>query len=171
MRQSIFVLFAVAFFSFLAGIVFKSQFSSQNQSNIPVLSISPTPLSDFLVTEVLDGDTIRIETGEKVRYLGIDAPEQNQAYGLTAARYNEQYVLGKRVRLEYDYEKHDQYGRLLAYVFVGNALINEKMIEEGYAKVYTIAHTRKLKYIERLKKAETWAREHHNGMWIEEWRK
>lgn len=170
MKRSIFILFLVAIFSFAAGMLFKIPVSNQNKTDTTILSVSPTPLSDFLVSEVLDGDTIRIETGEKVRYLGIDAPEQNEAYGLTAARYNKQFVLGKRIRLEYDYEEHDQYGRLLAYVFAGNDFINEKMIKEGYAKVYTIAHTRKLKYIDRLEAAETWARERHNGMWIEEWR-
>ena len=54
--------------------------------------------------EVIDGDTIRIDNGELVRYLGIDAPEQNEVYGLSATRYNESLVAGKTLRLEYDYE-------------------------------------------------------------------
>ena len=133
--------------------------------------LSPTPTrSIFTVLEVIDGDTIRINTGEPVRYLGIDAPEKNGAYGQSATKHNEEYVLGKNIRLEYDYQNHDQYGRVLAYIWVDDVLVNEKMIEEGYATFYTIPKTRKLKYADRLKSAQLWAKDHHNGMWIEEWR-
>ena len=79
--------------------------------------------------------------------------------------------LGKTVRFEYDYQTHDQYGRIIAYVWVDDTLVNEKMIEEGYATIYTIPKTRKLKYADRLQNAQLWAKEHHNGMWIEEWKK
>ena len=119
---------------------------------------------------MLDGDTIRINTGEPVRYLGIDAPEKNKAYGQSATKHNEEYVLGKTVRLEYDYQTHDQYGRILAYVWVDDTLVNEKIVEEGYATFYTIPKTRKLKYADRLQRTQQWAKEHHNGMWIEEWK-
>jgi len=112
-----------------AIVIFLTGFFTRNiinpQSSLPSQSIlSPTPTrSIFTVVEVLDGDTIRIDTGELVRYLGIDAPEKN-----------------------------------------------EKMIEEGYATFYTIPKTRKLKYADRLQRAQQWAKDHHNGMWLEEWK-
>ena len=160
----------LVYFSFIVGFFLRGYINSDKQVTP---TSSPTIISTqvkFKVTKVLDGDTIIIETGEKVRYLGIDAPEPNDAYGISASKYNEGLVLGKEVKLEYDYERFDKYGRNLAYVWVDQVLVNEKMVEEGFAKVYTIPGTNKLKYIDRLNTAQQWAKDHHNGIWLEEWR-
>lgn len=167
--KKIFILLLV-YFSFIAGFLLRGYIpSEQTSSSAPSPTITSTQ-DKFKVTKVLDGDTIIIETDERVRYQGIDAPEPNDAYGISATKYNEGLVSGKEVRLEYDYEKFDKYGRNLAYVWVDQVLVNEKMVEEGFAKVYTIPRTSKLKYINRLNWAQQWAKDHHNGMWIEEWR-
>lgn len=139
------------------------------QSLLPkkIITFNPTRAT-YTVTEVLDGDTIKIDTGEKVRYIGIDAPEQNEPMGLSAKKYNERLVLGKAVRLAFDREKTDQYGRILAYIYVGNMLVNERLLEEGYARVETFKGMRKPSLLPGLQKAEQWAKEHHNGMWLEE---
>ncbi len=125
----------------------------------------------YRVIEVLDGDTIRIDIGETVRYMGIDAPEKNDYLGLSAQRYHEKLTLGKDIRLEFDREKTDKYGRILAYVYVGDQLINEKMVEEGYAHPLWYNKMYKPKLYDRLLKAEQWAKDHHNGIWLDEWRK
>lgn len=95
------------------------------------------------VEHVLDGDTIILETGEKVRYLGIDAPETghrgepSQCHGRKAKEANARRVLGKKVALRYAGETHDQYGRLLAYVHgPDGACVNVELVRAGYAWIY-----------------------------------
>ena len=79
------------------------------------------------VEQVVDGDTIKVHLGgrlETVRYIGVDTPETVhparglEPYGKEASRFNASLVEGKMVRLEFDVERRDRYGRLLAYVYV-----------------------------------------------------
>lgn len=98
--------------------------------------------SGFLVIQVIDGDTIFLENGEAVRYIGVDAPETQhprrglECFGPEATERNTELVGGKRVRLEADLQDRDRYGRLLRYVYVGDVFVNEVLIEEGYAYAY-----------------------------------
>ncbi len=107
-----------------------------------LMSISPVMAKDYVVKKVIDGDTIQLESGETVRYLGIDAPEiiakggGSEFYAREAARYNKKLVFMKKVRLEFDVEKKDNYGRLLAYVFVKDLFVNAELVKYGYAKAY-----------------------------------
>ncbi|MCX7823648.1 MAG: thermonuclease family protein [Syntrophobacterales bacterium] len=95
------------------------------------------------VTKVFDGDTVELESGIKVRYLGIDTPEiahdnaPADCFGNEAKVKNASLVLGRKVKLRYDEnEKFDRYGRLLAYVFLEDGtFINELLLKEGYAFV------------------------------------
>jgi len=100
------------------------------------------------VTRVVDGDTIEVETGgrsEDVRYIGIDTPETVkpgtpvQCFGPAAHELNERLVDGRRVRLRFDAERRDVYGRLLAYVHQGGRFINAILVGRGYARTLTIA--------------------------------
>lgn len=123
----------------------------------------------YKVTRVIDGDTIVIETGEKVRYLGVDTPELNESWGVEARKFNSDLVLEKEVRLELDKEKLDKYGRILAYIWVGETLVNEKLIEEGYSPFHTELKEAKLKYRERFKAAEKVAEKNQRGIWLDKW--
>lgn len=122
-----------------------------------------------LVMRVVDGDTIEIETGEKVRYIGVNTPEsvdprrKVQCFGKEASAYNELLVEGKRVRLEPDVEDRDKYGRLLRYVWVGDEMLNERLVMDGYAQLMTIPPN--VKYVDRFKAAQTEAREAKRGLW------
>lgn len=95
---------------------------------------------DYVVNKVIDGDTVVLDNGETVRYLGIDAPEMGKNKGgpeffaREATRYNKRLVLLKKVRLEFDEEKKDAYGRLLAYVYVKNVFVNAELVKLGYAR-------------------------------------
>jgi micrococcal nuclease len=97
-----------------------------------------------LVTRVIDGDTIVIKGGLRVRYIGIDTPETKhpekgvEYYGREAAEFNRSLVANKEVSLEYDVQKVDKYGRLLAYVYADDIFINAKLVEEGYAQIFTV---------------------------------
>lgn len=123
----------------------------------------------YKVTKVSDGDTVELETGEKFRYLGIDAPETNDRWGPEAKKFNEEMVLNKKIKVELDKTKLDKYGRILGYIWVGDVLVNEILVERGYAKVNLMKGEAKPKYLDRLKKAEDWARQNHDGVWFDEW--
>jgi micrococcal nuclease len=125
----------------------------------------------YKVTKVIDGDTIEIETGERVRLLGIDTPELNARWGTDARKQTYQLVYGKDVRLELDHEKRDKYNRILAYVWLGDLLVNEKLVKDGYARLYVFDKEAKIKYFDRLKFAQDFAIEHNDGLWFYGWDK
>lgn len=94
-----------------------------------------------VVARVIDGDTIELSTGERVRYLMIDTPETTgtvECWGEEAKQYNISRVLGKTVTLTYDQVCHDAYDRLLAYIEVDGENLNRRMVAEGYACVLHI---------------------------------
>jgi micrococcal nuclease len=94
-----------------------------------------TSTEDTLIcTAVIDGDTFRLETGEPVRLIGIDAPELSQPGGEKSREYLTHLILNKGVTLEKGYEDRDKYNRLLRFVYIGNLCINEEMIRQGYAE-------------------------------------
>ena len=94
-----------------------------------------------VVARVIDGDTIELESGEKIRYLLVDTPETfgtEECYGPEAKQFNTDVVLGQSVTLQYDDECTDRYDRLLAYVSVGDREINALLVERGFACVLYI---------------------------------
>lgn len=125
------------------------------------------------VTVVHDGDTVSIEIGnreEKVRLIGIDAPELGQEpWGKKAKRKLQDIIrrTDKSVRIELDVEERDKYGRLLAYLWTKDGrLVNEEMVRSGYAFLYTIPPN--VKYVDRLRKAQEIASKKKIGMWSED---
>ncbi len=109
-----------------------------------------TPRGDRVraeVERVVDGDTIEVDLGgaeEDVRYIGIDTPESVapgepvECFGKAASAENERLVGGETVTLVFDAERRDHYGRLLAYVFVGETFVNAELVEAGYARTLEI---------------------------------
>jgi micrococcal nuclease len=100
------------------------------------------------VLRVIDGDTIEVSIGgstDDVRYIGMDTPETVkpgtpvQCFGPRASAANHRLVDGRTVRLVFDRERRDVYGRLLAYVFVGGRMVNASLVRGGYARTLTIA--------------------------------
>jgi endonuclease YncB( thermonuclease family) len=111
------------------------------------------------VTQVLDGDTFILENQQKVRILGLDAPDINLCYGKKSKERLEQLILNKKVRLEI--LKKDLYKRSLATVWVDNKLVAETLLEEGLARPdYT-----DLKNNEQLKAAYKYAKENKLGLY------
>jgi micrococcal nuclease len=97
--------------------------------------------SSGTVARVIDGDTIELASGERVRYLLVDTPESTtevECFGPEAKAYNIELVLGREVELAYDAECEDRYGRLLAYVSLGEREINALLVERGYGCVLYI---------------------------------
>ena len=103
---------------------------------------SPCGPTEATVDRVIDGDTIVLTSGDKVRYLLIDAPEttdgHHDCYGSNATQLDTDLVAGKAISLAYDVDCLDPYGRLLAYVTVDGTEVNSLMIERGAACVLHI---------------------------------
>ena len=98
--------------------------------------------TEAVVARVIDGDTVELESGERVRYLLVDTPEVTEpaeCFGPEATEYNRSLVEGETVSLSYDVECTDRYDRLLAYVERQGRSINELLLSRGYACVLHIA--------------------------------
>jgi len=139
-----------------------------------LLSVGLADETTQKVARVIDGDTIELENGERVRYIGIDTPETKhpskpvEYYGREADSANRSLVEGKEVWLEFDVQERDQYGRLLAYVCVDDIFVNAWLVENGYAQVMTIPPN--VRYAERFLELQQKAREEGKGLWGEKGR-
>jgi len=131
--------------------------------------VKELPEGQYKVTRVIDGDTIVLETGEKVRYIGINSPEMNsknrttKCFAEKSLDKNKELVEGKIVKLEKDISETDKYDRLLRYVFVDGMFVNEYLVREGYAKVSTFPPD--VAYQETFLQAERISREEKRGLW------
>lgn len=119
----------------------------------------------------VDGDTIVLENGERVRMLGVDTPELHhpvkpvQYFAREARAFVQSRVANRRVWLEYDQPRRDRYGRTLAYVFLADGtLLNLELIERGYGFAYT-RYPFRADYMERFRRAEAVARRTDQGLW------
>ncbi len=143
------------------------------------------------IAYVIDGDTYKVwYQGKKqsVRLIGIDTPESkknNRAelqsrqfgkdveeitkLGQQAKQYATNFIkAGQTIYLEFDVQKTDKYGRLLAYVWLDREkakMMNEILIQDGYAVAYTVPPD--IKYVERFLQAQKQARENNKGLWKE----
>ena len=140
---------------------------------------------DILVKRVIDGDTLELENGQRLRLIGIDTPEvdtNDRLYkqaqksqtdiqaimelGKQASRFTCKLVEGKRVKVTFDVERHDRYGRLLGYVYLKDGtFINAKIIQDGYASLLTVPPN--VKYVELFRSLYKEARENNRGLWQE----
>lgn len=178
----------IGIFLLLLGSFVLGRLSVNKRNNPPILpipTISPAPVSlspliegiatssaelgTFKVTRVIDGDTIEIEGGEHVRYIGIDTPETVdprkpvQCFGIEASKKNKELVEGKTVRLENDITDRDKYGRLLRYVWVDSLFVNLELVKQGFATSYS--YPPDVKFQKEFSAAEKEAREAERGLW------
>lgn len=124
------------------------------------------PGSGCRVGHVVDGDTFYCRDGRKIRLIGIDAPERTQSFGSVAAQaLVEMLPAGTPVRLQLDVSPRDQYGRVLAYVWIGSSLVNERLVRDGWAVLYTVPPN--VKYAGRLRRAQNEARTSGAGLWAQ----
>lgn len=144
----------------------------QVDSVTPAPSIQPS--DQARVTRIIDGDTIEIATGQKVRYIGVDTPELHKTgskpicFGQQARDENLRLVAGKTVKLVKDVSETDRYGRLLRYVYITGAdgtelFINEYLIKEGYA--YSVTFPPDVRYADYFRSLQRQAEEQKKGLW------
>jgi len=115
------------------------------------------------VKEVIDGDTIILASGQAVRYIGIDTPEKSQPFYREAKEFNRKMVGGRNVVLEFDVESQDKYGRLLAYVYVNDTLVNAEFLKNGLALIYT--YPPNVRYVNLFLGLEKEAQKKNLGIW------
>lgn len=153
---------------------------------LPQSKASSSKDAFLYVARVVDGDTLKLSNGQKIRLIGVDTPEVHysdkllrdaksshrdihaiQGLGRRAAYFTKGLCLGKRVRLEYDVDAIDKYGRVLAYVYLSDGtFINAKILEEGYGKVMTIPPN--VKYADYFLRLQKSARSNNKGLWKDE---
>ena len=123
----------------------------------------------YKVKRVIDGDTLLLVNGERVRLIGVDTPETKhpqkpvQYFGKEAYLFTRQMIDGKEARFEFEKQKRDRYGRLLAYVYLSDGtFLNAEIIKQGYGFAYTRFP---FKYKEEFRRYEREARENRKGLW------
>ncbi len=169
---------------FLLGIGASFLLFGTNKTS-PVLSPSPQAVNSSasssaeiagsarekaFVKRAIDGDTIELADGRRVRYIGIDTPETVdprkpvQCFGREAANKNRELVEGKEIELEKDVSETDRYGRLLRYVYLPSGeMVNEILVREGFA--HSSSYPPDIKYQQLFIEAERQAREENVGLW------
>lgn len=128
------------------------------------------------VAKAIDGDTVELTTGEKVRYVGIDTPETKhptkgvQCFGREASARNKELVEGKKILMEKDVSNTDRYDRLLRYIYLPNPeasqeaiFVNEYLVEQGYAQALT--YPPDVKYNQIMLNAQKAAQQGKKGLW------
>ena len=153
----------------------KAEVKEQNDKDIKLKAVN---LVKVKVLRVVDGDTFKCMIDGKeqtVRLIGVDTPEsvnpkeeKNTVEGKIASEYTKRYLENRDVELEYDIQKTDKYGRILAYVWNGDTLFNFKLIRDGIAKPMTIAPN--VKYSKIIKNLEKKAVENNKGFFNKEYK-
>jgi micrococcal nuclease len=132
-----------------------------NNQNVNVNSVT--------VERVIDGDTIQLKGGQKIRYIGINTPELHdprrpvECFAKEAFEFNKQLVEGKTVILEKDVSETDKFKRLLRYVWIGDIFVNDYLVRQGFAEVSTFPPD--VKYANQFIEAEKEARDQNRGLW------
>ncbi len=123
---------------------------------------------------VIDGDTVELAGGRLVRYLGIDTPEVRrrqgsgwvvdpEPFGVEASAFNRRLVEGRRVSLEYDAQTSDRFGRILAYVYVDDVMVNAELLRAGLAEPLIIPPN--VEHSEEFRALAEEARREQRGLW------
>jgi micrococcal nuclease len=152
---------------------------STDEGGLVIPSISPARMSPavngdstdelVLVERVIDGDTIEIQGGQIVRYIGIDTPETQhptkgiECYGLEAAQANRELVEGRYVRLVKDVSETDRFGRLLRYVYVEDVFVNDELVKRGFARMSTFPPD--VKFQPMFLESQKSAQQNERGLW------
>ncbi len=138
----------------------------------PTVGVAPGPnRQEARVARVIDGDTIELANGQRVRYIGVNTPEMNdsratvRAWAEKGKEKNRELVEGKTVTLERDVSESDQYGRLLRYVYVNGLMVNSELVKLGYA--YAVSYPPDVKQQSLFSQLANEAQAAGRGLWAE----
>ena len=149
--------------SFFGGSYYEKQ-KIKTQTSVPSdTSVNAVPIS---VTEVSDGDTLKLSDGKTFRLYGVNAPEVKEPFFEEAKVFTENLVLGKEISFEQEVNyKVDKFGRELGYVFIDGVNLNIELVKNGLARVVLYEKRAKIKYQDELLSAEKEAKEKKLGVW------
>ena len=147
-------------------LTFSQDYCAEAQFKIPLGKQEKTNT----VERAVDGDTLLLSNGERIRLIGVDTPETVhpnkpvEHFGKEAKAFAQREIEGREARLEFDWQKNDKYGRTLAYVYrkEDNFFLNAEIIKQGYGHAYTRFP---FKYLEEFRRYEREARENGRGLW------
>ena len=147
-----------------------SPVSTATPTATPTVTATEVPADRALVARVVDGDTVELANGRRLRYVGMDTPELYsgpECYAVEATQRNRELVEGRWVRLEKDVRETDRYDRLLRYVWVdlgrGEFMVNGQLLLEGHAQVAT--YPPDVRYVDWFLELQRQAREAGRGLW------
>lgn len=161
-----FLLLAIILLAITTGSILSQ---SDYQNYLPLISRNSFgfEVTWATVSRTIDGDTVELATGQRVRYIGIDTPEltwPRECYAVEAYQRNKELVEGKRVALRNDVSETDRYGRLLRYVYLPNGeMVNAILVREGYALAATFPPN--VMFADLFVQLEREAREAGRGLW------
>jgi len=128
--------------------------------------VTESEFETAIVSQVVDGDTVVLEDGRTVRYLGIDTPEDGEPYSIEATEKNREFVEGKAVELQQGIRDIDEYDRILRYVYVDGIFVNAELLAQGYATAFIFDPDERFSQI--LVQLEQYAKVSNKGMWDSE---
>ena len=157
------VVFILMFLSFFGGSYFEKQ-KIKTQSTLPAeASVNVGPIT---VTEVSDGDTLKLSDGKTFRLYGVNAPEVKEPFFEEAKAFTQNLVLEKEISFEQENNyKVDKFGRVLGYVFIDGVNLNIELVRNGLARVVLYEKRAKIKYQDELLSAEKSAKELKLSIW------
>lgn len=141
-----------------------------SSGSTPSVELPLLSKGEYVVARAVDGDTLELVSGERIRLLGVNTPETVapnkpvEPWGLEATDFTQSFVAEGTVRLTFDQERHDRFGRHLAYVWRGETLLNEELIRAGLSEAVTVfPYSRAMK--DRFLSAQRQAKREHRGIW------
>lgn len=158
--------FLLALSSFFAGTKYESQIKDviENQPVIDSSQVIEFP-KEAKVKRVIDGDTLELQNSQIVRLVGVNAPNNGEPFEEEATEYPKKLIEGKKVKLEYDEYKSDRFGRILAYIIIGDKNLAVELAKKGLAKVTIYEKRKPLIYQQELLNSEKQAKSQKLGIW------
>ena len=124
----------------------------------------------YQVARVIDGDTLQLANQQTIRLLAVDTPETVkpehpvESWGREATQFTRHFVAGGTMRLQFDRDRVDRFGRLLAYVWVGQQMLNEELLRAGLAR-FESQYNNSPSIKQRFRRAQQEAKDHARGIW------
>lgn len=124
----------------------------------------------YQVERVVDGDTLLLANRSRIRLLGVDTPETVkpdspvEPFGPEASAFTREFIGRRQVRLEFDRERLDDHGRYLAYVWVGDEMLNEALLRAGLGRAL-LRHPYSERWKRAFRRAQAEAQAERRGLW------
>lgn len=128
-----------------------------------VLASQSLPAEQLVVKKVSSGERVKLSSGEKIRYIGVDAPADGDFFFEECRQANKNLVGGKQITIEYDVRRKDGNGNLLGYVYAGDAFVNAQLLKNGFGIVYITPPNQK--YADLFISLQKEARKNRRGIW------